>query len=91
MDDKYFLVDTVADWQVAEQLREQFIDFEVVLVLDLAFESVHLVELLGFVVATAHEEMLRKGHFPCKHLHDDFDGERASINEIAIEKVRVLS
>lgn len=83
-------VDHMAQRQVAEELREELVGLHVVLGLDFALEAVHLVQLLGLVVAAAHEKVLRVANFPGEHQHDDFDREGAAIDEITVENVWIL-
>ena len=64
------VVDHVTEGQVAEELREKLVRLNIVLSFDLAFESVHFVELLGLVIATTHEKVLWEAHFPGEHEHD---------------------
>lgn len=75
MDDKDLLVDAVPNRQVAEQLREEVVDFDVVLMLDFALETIHLVQRFGLVVAAAHEKVLWQAYFPSEHGHQHFDRE----------------
>lgn len=75
---------------MAEKLREQVVGLHVIFGFYLAFKSVHFVQLFGLMVTTAHEEVLGEADFPWEHEHDDFDGEWATIDEVAIEDVRVL-
>lgn len=67
------LVDSVSQWKVAEELGEEVVCLHVVLCLYFAFKAVHFVKLLGLVVASAHEEVLREADFPGEHKHNDFD------------------
>lgn len=80
----------MADGKVAEQLRKQVVNLNIVLLLNFSFEPVHLVELLRLMVASTHKEMLRQAHLPCKQRHDDFHSKRSSVNEVSVEHVRVL-
>ena len=66
-------INHMAEGQVAEQLREQVVCLHVVLRLDFTLKPVHLVQLLGLVVTTAHKEVLGETHFPCEHQHNDLD------------------
>ena len=64
MDNEHFFVDYVSDRQVAEKLRKQIVDLEVVLMFALSFKSVHFVKLFSLVVSAAHEKVLGQAHFP---------------------------
>jgi len=57
-------VNNVSEGQVAEKLREQVVSLHVVLGLHFALEAIHFVQLLGFMVAPAHEEVLGEAHLP---------------------------
>jgi hypothetical protein len=60
----HLLIDYMAQWQLAEKLAEQIICLDVVFCLNLSFKAVHLVKLLGFVVAPGHKEVLGDAHLP---------------------------
>lgn len=78
-------VDAVTERQSLKELIEQLIRLAVVLVADLAIESVKLIELLGLMVSSRHEEVVREAHLPSQHADDDLDREGASINEVTVE------
>ena len=90
MDYENLLVDAVSDWQPAKKLRKQIVHLRIVLLDDLTFEAIHLIELLSLMVTSRHEEVLRVAYLPGKHRENDLTGKRASVDEVTVEEVRVL-
>ena len=70
---EYLGVDAVTKRQSLEELIEQLIRLAVVLVADLAIESVQLIELLGLMVSSRHEEVVWEAHLPGQHADNDLD------------------
>ena len=64
MGHKHLLVDAMAEWQMIEQLREELKDLQIVLRLDFSFKPIKLVQVLGLVVASGHEEVIRVQDLP---------------------------
>ena len=73
MADHDLAINHMAKRQVAEQLGEEIVRLDIVLCLHFALKSVHFVQLFGFVIATAHEEVLWETDLPGEHEHNDFD------------------
>ena len=89
MNNKYLSVYAVSNRKEAEQLREKLISLDVVFVLDLTFETIHLIQISWFMVAPSHEEMTRIESFPSQQANDDFNWEGTPVNEISIEQVGI--
>ena len=64
MGHKHLLVDAMAERQMIEQLREELKDLQIVLRLDFSFKPIKLVQVLGLVVASGHEEVIRVQDLP---------------------------
>ena len=73
MRDHYFIVDNMAEREHAEKLRKEIVRLYIILLLHFTLESVHLIQLLGFMVSSTHEEVLRETDFPSKHCNDYFN------------------
>ena len=80
----------VGKGQVTEELGKKIVCLNIVLVLHFALKAVHFVQLLGLVVSSAHEKVLREADFPSKHEHDNLNGEGTSVNEVTVEEIGVL-
>ena len=90
MSDHHFIIDYMAEWNHAEELGKDIICFYVILLFHLSFKSVHLIQLLRFVVSSIHKEVLWIANLPSEHRHYYFDREGASVYEVSIEKIRIF-
>ena len=87
--DEYLLVNAVTQWKLLEHVVEEVVGLQVVLVLHLPLESIELVQILCFVVSSAHKEMVGVAHLPREQAHYHLHGETSSVNEVAIENIGV--
>jgi uncharacterized membrane protein len=67
---KNLFVDAVRERKELEHLTKQIIDLLVVFVLYLSFETIEFIKILGFVIASAHEEVVGIEHLPSHQSHN---------------------
>jgi hypothetical protein len=87
---KNLFVDAVRERKELEHLTKQIIDLLVVFVLYLSFETIEFIKILGFVIASAHEEVVGIEHLPSHQSHNHLHWETTSVDEVSIEKIRIL-
>mmetsp|Transcript_9532 Transcript_9532/g.21534 ORF Transcript_9532/g.21534 Transcript_9532/m.21534 type:complete len:216 (+) Transcript_9532:1307-1954(+) len=73
-----------------EHFGEKLKHLHVILVLYLTLESVYLVHIQTFVVAAGEVQMLWIHHLEGEEQQHDLKRERTAIDEIAVEKIRVV-
>ena len=82
-----FLTDQCGKRKCGEGFGEEFEDALVVLMPALAFEAVHPVHIVGFVIPAVQEEVFGIKPFVRVKSKGDFSRPRSSIYEIAVEKI----
>ena len=88
--DHDLLIEDICKWQRAEELREGFINTDVlVLGFYFSFEAVDMVDLLGLVVASRHMQEVLISALPGNQRQHALDRERPSVHEISVEEVLV--
>ena len=78
------------EWKPVIDLGEEVHHVGRVLGFHLPFKAVHLVHVLGLVIATAHEEVVRVEQLEGEEREDALDREGAAVDEVAVEQVRVV-
>jgi hypothetical protein len=73
MDDEDLLVDAMSYREHAEDFTEELIGLDIIFMLYLSLESVHLVEILALMVSSCHEKVLWIKSFPSEQSDDDLD------------------
>lgn len=91
MADHHLLVEDVGKREVAEELGEGFVDSRIfVLGLDFSLEAIDHIHLLSLVVSSGHMQEILIGGLPGDQGEHALDGERASIDEVAVEQILVV-
>ena len=87
-----FLIENICQREVAEKLRKRFVNTNIfILSLNLSFESIYVVHLFRFMIASSHMEEVFISTFPSYKCKNTLYWKRSSINEISIEKVLILN
>mmetsp|Transcript_7011 Transcript_7011/g.19921 ORF Transcript_7011/g.19921 Transcript_7011/m.19921 type:complete len:468 (-) Transcript_7011:31-1434(-) len=84
------LVDDVAERQEAERLAEERVQVLVELFGYLALEAVELVHVSRLMIAPRKVHVLRVAQLPREQDQDHLGGERAAVDEVPVEQVRVV-
>lgn len=88
--DHNFFVEDIGKWKRTEELRESFIDPNIlVLCLNFSLKPVNMVHLLGLMISSSHMQEVFIGALPSNEREHALDRERTSIYEISIEEVLV--
>mmetsp|Transcript_61071 Transcript_61071/g.158536 ORF Transcript_61071/g.158536 Transcript_61071/m.158536 type:complete len:391 (+) Transcript_61071:340-1512(+) len=90
MHNKNLAVDAMAQGQYTERLAKELVEVLVVLLGDLALETVELVHVSRLVVASGEIDAGGAKQFPREHNQYYLNRERSTVHEIPVEDVRVV-
>mmetsp|Transcript_88600 Transcript_88600/g.255508 ORF Transcript_88600/g.255508 Transcript_88600/m.255508 type:complete len:205 (+) Transcript_88600:561-1175(+) len=89
MHDQHAIVDDVSQGQVIEHALTSVVGLRAVLRQHLPEEAVWHIHGVGLVVPSRESHMTRKRHLPGQQCQQRLDGERASVDEVAVEDIGV--